>query len=594
MNVAVHNMAAMNAGRQLKINSRAKAKSSEKLSTGYKINRSADDAAGLSISEKMRHQIRGLSRGTENAQDGISLCQVADGALAEVDDMLHRITELSVQSANGTNSEADRQAIQEEVEQILREIDKIGETTIFNERRIFSEDGSTEVYSGNRSGEISSKKVAVLKDVDLGVPPIRAGEGANIMHLQAEVQSASNESYKMLYSNGDTSNPSIRFSSTASGAKEVVELSAMSATGNSDYSGTNNTWWREFQWTSADGSESVTLKQTIRLEKTSAAEQNYVISYEFTTSSGVSDLEFLFDADTAYNNDDQCEGYYINGSRVNHFCAYSKSDADGGSAFTDSMTSSYVYKNGIPDSISIIDAEKPLSFTEKISFDGADKPDSFVIGRYDGDLTEWSATGNLPSNYLGGSTRGSDITFLLYYNLGDASQGKTVTFKYGITAVEQDENIGDILPSDEEEVTKKAKKELSKAEQSLWIQSGNECGSGMRLAIGTMNTKRLGIDELDVSTVEGADTAMEDVDDALKRVSEIRSTIGAQQNRLESVIANQENTVENTTAAESRIRDTDMAEEMLEYSKNNILSQAGQSMLAQANQSADGILTLLQ
>lgn len=593
MNVAVHNMAVMNAGRQLKINSRAKAKSAEKLSTGYKINRSADDAAGLSISEKMRHQIRGLSRGTENAQDGISLCQVADGALAEVDDMLHRITELSVQSANGTNSDADRQAIQEEVEQILREIDKIGDTTVFNERRIFSEDGSVEVYSGDRTGEISSKKVAVLKDVDLGVPPIRAGERANIMHLQAEVQSASNESYKMLYGNGSTSNPSIRFSSTASGAKEVVELSAMSATGNSDYSGTNNTWWREFQWTSADGSESVTLKQTIRLEKTSAAEQNYVISYEFTTSSGVSDLEFLFDADTAYNNDDQCEGYYINGSRVNHFCAYSKSDAEGGSVFTDSMTSSYVYKNGIPGSISIIDAEKPLSFTEKISFDGADKPDSFMIGEYDGDL-KWSATGNLSSNYLGGSTSRRDIIFLLYYNLGDASQGKTVTFKYGITAVEQDENIGNLIPEEEEEAAEDKKKELSKAEQSLWIQSGNECGSGMRLAIGTMNTKRLGIDELDVSTVAGADTAMEDVDDALKRVSEIRSTIGAQQNRLESMIANQENTVENTTAAESRIRDTDMAEEMLEYSKNNILSQAGQSMLAQANQSADGILALLQ
>lgn len=592
MNVAVHNMAAMNAGRQLKINSRAKAKSAEKLSTGYKINRSADDAAGLSISEKMRHQIRGLSRGTENAQDGISLCQVVDGALAEVDDMLHRITELSVQSANGTNSDTDRQAIQEEVEQILREIDKIGDTTVFNERRIFSEDGSVEVYSGDRTGEISSEKVAVLKDVDLGVPPIRAGERANIMHLQAEVQSASNESYKMLYGNGSTSNPSIRFSSTASGAKEVVELSAMNATGNSDYSGTNNTWWREFQWTSADGSESVTLKQTIRLEKTSAAEQNYVISYEFTTSSGVSDLEFLFDADTAYNNDDQCEGYYINGSRVNHFCAYSKSDAEGGSVFTDSMTSSYVYKNGIPDSISIIDAEKPLSFTEKISFDGADKPDSFVIGEYDGDL-KWSETGNLSSNYLGGSTSRNDIIFLLYYNLGDASQGKTVTFKYGITAVEQDENIGNLLPEEEEEAAED-KKELSKAEQSLWIQSGNECGSGMRLAIGTMNTKRLGIDELDVSTVAGADTAMEDVDGALKRVSEIRSTIGAQQNRLESMIANQENTVENTTAAESRIRDTDMAEEMLEYSKNNILSQAGQSMLAQANQSADGILTLLQ
>ena len=113
MNIVAHNLSAMNAQRQFSINSKNKAKSTEKLSSGYKINRAADDAAGLSISEKMRRQIRGLRQGVENTQDGVSLCQVADGALAEVNDMLHRITELSVQSANGTNTKEDRQAIQE-------------------------------------------------------------------------------------------------------------------------------------------------------------------------------------------------------------------------------------------------------------------------------------------------------------------------------------------------------------------------------------------------------------------------------------------------------------------------------------------------
>lgn len=137
MNIVAHNLSAMNAQRQFGINTRSKIKSTEKLSSGYKINRAADDAAGLSISEKMRRQIRGLTQGVENTQDGVSLCQVADGALAEVNDMLHRITELSVKSANGTNSEQDRQYIQEEISQILQEIDRIGDTTTFNEMHIF-------------------------------------------------------------------------------------------------------------------------------------------------------------------------------------------------------------------------------------------------------------------------------------------------------------------------------------------------------------------------------------------------------------------------------------------------------------------------
>lgn len=135
--VISHNMLALNANRQFNITTNRKAKSTEKLSSGYHINRASDDAAGLSISEKMRRQIRGLSQGVRNTEDGVSLCQVADGALAEVSEMLHRITELSVQSANGTNSDEDRRAIQEEIGQILQEIKRISDTTTFNEKHIF-------------------------------------------------------------------------------------------------------------------------------------------------------------------------------------------------------------------------------------------------------------------------------------------------------------------------------------------------------------------------------------------------------------------------------------------------------------------------
>ena len=151
--VISHNMLALNANRQLNIITNQKNKNTEKLSSGYRINRAADDAAGLSISEKMRRQIRGLSQGVKNTQDGVSLCQVADGALAEVSEMLHRITELSVKSANGTNTAEDRKAIQQEIKQILKEIDRIGDTTTFNQRKIFvggaqGIDGSN-INSGN-------------------------------------------------------------------------------------------------------------------------------------------------------------------------------------------------------------------------------------------------------------------------------------------------------------------------------------------------------------------------------------------------------------------------------------------------------------
>ncbi|MCR4655049.1 MAG: hypothetical protein K5770_02280 [Lachnospiraceae bacterium] len=138
MNVLMHNMQSMFTNRQLGITNNNKAKSTEKLSSGYKINRAADDAAGLTISEGMRRQIRGLTQGTKNTQDGISMCKIADGALAEVGDMMHRLTELSIKSANGTNTAEDREAIQEEVNQILNEIDRVSTSTTFNEHRIFA------------------------------------------------------------------------------------------------------------------------------------------------------------------------------------------------------------------------------------------------------------------------------------------------------------------------------------------------------------------------------------------------------------------------------------------------------------------------
>ena len=177
MNVIAHNLFAINANRQFNITNKIKAKNTEKLSSGYRINRAADDAAGLSISEKMRRQIRGLSQGIRNTEDGVSLCQVADGALAEVSAMLHRVTELSVQSANETYADEDRKAIQHEISQIMQEIDRIGETTEFNGKKVFQgQDAQTmpirTASARIRSGMTCSYSVA---DGDEGLYKINFG-----------------------------------------------------------------------------------------------------------------------------------------------------------------------------------------------------------------------------------------------------------------------------------------------------------------------------------------------------------------------------------------------------------------------------------
>ena len=147
--VVQHNMQAANANRMLNVTTSAQSKSTEKLSSGYRINRAADDAAGLTISEKMRKQIKGLDRASTNAEDGVSAVQTAEGALTEVHSMLQRMNELATQSANGTNSNTDRKAIQDEIDQLTTEIDRVSETTKFNETYLLKGDGAEKAHNVN-------------------------------------------------------------------------------------------------------------------------------------------------------------------------------------------------------------------------------------------------------------------------------------------------------------------------------------------------------------------------------------------------------------------------------------------------------------
>ena len=435
--VVQHNMQAMNANRMLGVTTSAQAKSTEKLSSGYRINRAADDAAGLSISEKMRKQIRGLSQASDNAQDGISCVQTAEGALTEVHSMLQRMNELAVKAGNGTMSEDDRQNVQDEIDQLTTEIDRVSETTKFNETYLLKGDDTS---NGNKR---TFKTGDVLGTVDGLTVKANGGTAAELTD-NADVT---------LGTVGMQSSDKTKFSiADATKAAKVVGVTT---------DGTNTT---------------------------------------VTLADGTVDTKAKGDIETAY---------------------------------------------GIK--------------TEN----GAQAGDSATISKT---LTLETADANISGTYTG--------------NLDNMNVGTTVTAKLAISAT--------------------GTSSLSNNTKALILsfQVGAETSKENKIDVTmeSMSAKGIGISGVKVTGKDStnADSAVNTISDAIKKVSSQRSALGAVQNRLEHTISNLDNVVENTTSAESRIRDTDMAEEMVNYSKNNILAQAGQSMLAQANQSTQGVLSLLQ
>ena len=394
--IVQHNITAMNANRMLGMTTNSLSKSTEKLSSGYRINRAADDAAGLTISEKMRKQIRGLDQASTNAEDGISAVQTAEGALTEVHSMLQRMNELAVQAANGTMSEDDRQAVQDEVDQLVTEIDRVSTTTKFNETYLLKGD--------DEKTQITNQ---VYTKPDLSLVTAAMADGSTL-----------------------------------------TVKTAMDANGKTEY----------------------TFASGLAVGKTWAGKK--VVADDATPGSGEIKVG---DAKTA------------------ELAAMNKA------------ITTYAGEMGI---------------------------NAVTLKNGDNDVTSTSKT----------FTYNDSLTFSLHVGADSTSDNK------------------------------------------------------INVSIDSISSDGLSIKDLTVAgkTSAPATRSIDTIADAIKKVSSQRSALGAVQNRLEHTIDNLDNVVENTTSAESRIRDTDMAEEMVAYSKNNILQQAGQSMLAQANQANQGVLSLLQ
>lgn len=418
--IVQHNITAINSNRQLGVTTSAQAKSSEKLSSGYRINRAGDDAAGLKISEKMRSQVRGLTRASTNAQDGVSLIQTAEGALNEAHSILQRMNELAVQGANDTNESIDRDAINEELDQLTQELDRISTTTQFNKQNLL--DGSFQgknLHVGANANQKIEISIQNMNSETLGLRKIHVSDAksAVITSLTTTKQTGLSIS-KIIYSNG--------------------------------------------------------MSKTYNMASTGARNQAMAIaSFKGMISANAKDSQYKLQQDMG----GAMSQYYVDSKNNKYTTASAARRAD----------------------VSMAKAQM-----------STDIMGSF--GKY----------------LVANTTSASSVTVM---------------------------------------------------QPSVSVTP----------AKGAVDVNRPRVDDYDT-----ANATLKAVHEAINKVSSQRSALGAIQNRLEHTIANLDNVAENTQAAESRIRDLDMASEMVEYSKNNILAQAGQSMLAQANQATQGVLSLLQ
>ena len=643
--VVQHNMQAMNANRMLNVTTSTQAKSTEKLSSGYKINRAADDAAGLTISEKMRKQIKGLDQASTNAEDGVSSVQTAEGALTEVHSMLQRMNELAVQASNGTNSESDRSAIQDEISQLTTEIDRVSETTKFNE---------TYLLKGNVDGTSSDKYVNAHdagldgKLVDNGkTATFKVGsdlkDGDKITIAGKEYTIGSDESNK---TSTDTYGVAATIGAKTMGIGDSLTDENTGITYNvvgkvaNASTGVYENEKSAFTITHKDGSvSSYDVSATAGAGKVSKDDAYALIKAELEAGSTVTMTKDKTGASVDYEVVDALQTTGKNqeisyAALTGHTAADVAAAAPGGAvtlAAGDTVTiggvENTVTANDPKLSSDISDVVNELVKGDSVAITRGGKTTTLTVG----DTTDAIKGTYTISDILSNIKDGDQINFTIGATNTD---GTSMATAKGITPGTQYTVVGNATnQSDDSVITKadaleKIASELQKASSigtdieakvtnngngEFTIQKGTvdvkdslsfnlhvgadaDMTNKINVEIDSMSAAGLGIKGLNVKDKTGtaATYAIDAIADAVSKVSAQRSSLGAVQNRLEHTIANVDNVVENTTSAESRIRDTDMAEEMVNYSKNNILAQAGQSMLAQANQSNQGVLSLLQ
>ena len=542
--VVQHNMQAANANRMLSVTTGQQAKSTEKLSSGYRINRAADDAAGLTISEKMRKQIKGLDRASTNAEDGVSSVQTAEGALTEVHSMLQRMNELATQASNGTNSESDRSAIQDEISQLTTEIDRVSETTKFNE---------TYLLKGDENGGTTQNTINAH---DAGLAGKLTGAGTGTATFTANLKDGSKVTIagkEYTIDNSASVNAELKFAADTDVATNygTKGTPATKATTTISLDG----------WKTGD---------TITVGNKTAI----TFADKGTVDAALNAIKDQFKDDYDVAVDTTAKTITITAKTAGQATAIAATGTVNGQAATVTATNGV---NANPNGYN--------SFADEAAMKSA-LADGETI--YKGDANTLAST----DAYKYTPQDESKITASKAYKLmaAELEKASNIGTDDDKKATVTNNNDGTFT------ITEGKAETAAKLSFSLHVGADADMTNKINVDIESMSAAGLGIKGLNVKDTTGmsATYAIDAIADAISKVSEQRSSLGAVQNRLEHTISNVDNVVENTTSAESRIRDTDMASEMVNYSKNNILAQAGQSMLAQANQSNQGVLSLLQ
>ena len=562
-----HNMNALNAHRNMNVNNTAAGKSMEKLSSGLRINRAGDDAAGLAISEKMRGQIRGLTQASRNASDGISLVQTAEGALNETTNILQRMREISVQSANSTNTETDRAALQEELNQLTTEINRIGNTTEFNTQKLLN--------GGAGSSSSANITDAASASVTTGVFAAKDLSAKTNMEASIKVDGTTFNISDALKQDWKTAGKSIgdvitSLNEVTAGEKKLSDVVDIST------NGTNLVF---------------TAKST---GKSSSIE----------ISTNIDDVAQMFGYTNKNDLKDRANGEGNNATVKKHGLEADNALGHDNNAINVNKGDSFKIQVGSDSAVSV-------KFDSTKEYDVANADANVAQAareEYVKDVNAALQKAGLSDKVEASLSNDNKLQLI-------SKDGKDIKLTEGTVGgadgIEKDTKVGNV------------NQVVGAGAQGVGfevnLQIGANSGQAMNLSIGDMRASALGITgntgqagfsstnnvtngtdtisteaSLDITSATNASKAITAIDSAMEKVSSERAKLGAVQNRLEYTISNLDNTAENLTSAESTLRDVDMAKEMMEYSKNNILSQAAQSMISQANQQPQNVLQLLR
>ena len=635
-----HNIMAMNAYRNYNTNTKALSGNLEKLSSGYKINRAGDDAAGLAISEKMRAQITGLDAAQKNVKDGISLVKTAEGAMQEVQDMLNRMDYLATQSANGTyQNEVDRENLQKEVVALKDEINRIADSANFNGIKLL--DGSlavkeavqastktttedisgmdriiTSVLGKGETASIQAGKKTILDDVAGATKAVKASFAINLTTLEFTgigSGSVGTVSFTLTINGKDLTVEAtgIKASMTSKQIATIIasavakKASTAGATGFdrvSTKTGATGVAINGVDWKVSAANGVLTFTQKLNPTTADEARANFDVNIKMDEGGAVA-------IKAPINKDEDSK---VTMSASLNAGTYVKTAGVALDGLNKASTVFNIKESDIQDGTQIAIGSKvivlkvgdtKIDSAQQAKLTAAGANVFVTIGANDDlnmALSKISQKIGSTVNLTIATKGGGKATVAFKIDVSDGANGNVVglTLQRATLATRADmafDSLDKLAQNFAMRVTTTTKVEAQDASDGLTLQIGDTSDkfNQMKVVIGDMHTTGMGIDGVDISTQEGAAAAVQTVKDAINYVSSIRGDLGAVQNRLEHTGNNLSVMAENIQDAESTIRDTDVADEMMKYVKNNILVQSAQAMLAQANQVPQGVLQLL-